>query len=71
MIKDVVKNLSLSSTLRINEISKELESKGKEILKYLNDNIDLIKLLCRLMDDKLGNKIGTSEKLIIFIKDMI
>ncbi len=32
-------------------------------------NIDLIKLLCRLMDDKLGNKIGTSEKLIIFIKD--
>jgi len=32
-------------------------------------NIDLIKLLCRLMDEKLGNKIGTSEKLIIFIKD--
>ena len=34
MIKDVVKNLSLSSTLRINEISKELESKGKEIFKF-------------------------------------
>ena len=32
-------------------------------------NIDLIKLLCRLMDEKLGNKNGTSEKLIIFIKD--
>jgi dTDP-glucose 4,6-dehydratase len=32
-------------------------------------NIDLIKLLCRLMDEKLENEIGTSEKLIIFIKD--
>ena len=32
-------------------------------------NIDLIKLLCRLMDDKLENEIGTSEKLITFIKD--
>lgn len=32
-------------------------------------NIDLIKLLCRLTDEKLGNKIGFSEKLIIFIKD--
>jgi dTDP-glucose 4,6-dehydratase len=32
-------------------------------------NIDLIKLLCRLMDEKLENKIGTSEKLIKFIKD--
>ena len=32
-------------------------------------NIDLIKLLCRLMDEKLENKIGTSEKLITFIKD--
>ena len=34
MIKDIVKNLSLSSTLRINEISKELESEGKEIFKF-------------------------------------
>ena len=32
-------------------------------------NIDLIKLLCRLMDEKLENEIGTSEKLITFIKD--
>jgi dTDP-glucose 4,6-dehydratase len=32
-------------------------------------NIDLIKLLCRLMDEKLENKIGTSEKLITFIED--
>ena len=31
MIKDLVKNLSLSSTLKINEISNELESYGKEI----------------------------------------
>ena len=34
MIKDVVKNLSLSSTLRINEISKELELQGKEVFKF-------------------------------------
>ena len=34
MIKDIVKNLSISSTLRINEISKELESEGKEIFKF-------------------------------------
>ena len=34
MIKDVIKNLSLSSTLRINEISKEMESQGKEVFKF-------------------------------------
>ena len=32
-------------------------------------NIDLIKLLCRLMDEKLGNAAGTSEQLISFVKD--
>ena len=34
MIKDIIKNLNLSSTLRINEISKELESEGKEVFKF-------------------------------------
>ena len=34
MIKNIVKNLNLSSTLRINEISKELEIEGKEIFKF-------------------------------------
>ena len=34
MIKDIVKNLKPSSTLRINEISKELESDGKKIYKF-------------------------------------
>ena len=34
MIKDIVKNLKISSTLRINEISKELESRGKEVFKF-------------------------------------
>ena len=29
-------------------------------------NIDLVKLLCKLMDEKLGKEIGTSEKLITF-----
>jgi dTDP-glucose 4,6-dehydratase len=32
-------------------------------------NIDLVKLLCQLMDEKLGNAAGTSEKLITHIKD--
>jgi len=32
-------------------------------------NIDLVKLLCRLMDEKLGNEKGTSEKLITYVKD--
>jgi dTDP-glucose 4,6-dehydratase len=32
-------------------------------------NIDLIRLLCTIMDDKLGRKAGSSEKLITFVKD--
>jgi len=32
-------------------------------------NIDLVKLLCAQMDEKLGNPAGTSEKLITYIKD--
>jgi dTDP-glucose 4,6-dehydratase len=32
-------------------------------------NIDLIRLLCSVMDEKLGREIGTSEKLITFVKD--
>lgn len=32
-------------------------------------NIDLIRLLCKVMDEKLGRPIGTSEKLITFVKD--
>jgi dTDP-glucose 4,6-dehydratase len=32
-------------------------------------NIDLVKLLCELMDKKLGNEKGTSEQLITYIKD--
>jgi dTDP-glucose 4,6-dehydratase len=32
-------------------------------------NIDLIRLLCRLMDKKLGRAQGESEKLITFVKD--
>ena len=32
-------------------------------------NIDLVKLLCRLMDEKLGRDTGESEKLIAFVKD--
>ena len=34
MIKDIVKNLSLSATFKINEISKELESEGKNVFKF-------------------------------------
>lgn len=32
-------------------------------------NIDLVKELCRQMDEKLGNEKGTSGKLITFVKD--
>jgi dTDP-glucose 4,6-dehydratase len=32
-------------------------------------NIDLVKLLCRLMDERLKNTPGTSEQLITYIKD--
>lgn len=32
-------------------------------------NIDLVKFLCKLMDEKLGRKAGESEKLITFVKD--
>ena len=34
MIKDIVKNLEPSSTLKINEISKQLEEKGEKIFKF-------------------------------------
>ena len=32
-------------------------------------NIDLVKLLCEQMDDRLGHSKGTSEKLITYVKD--
>ena len=32
-------------------------------------NIDLVKLLCKQMNEKLGYASGTSEKLIIFVED--
>ena len=32
-------------------------------------NIDLVKVLCKQMDEKLGQKFGTSEKLITYVKD--
>lgn len=32
-------------------------------------NIDLVKLLCKLMDEKLGRTAGESEKLISYVKD--
>ncbi len=32
-------------------------------------NIDLVKLLCKMMDEKMGNAPGTSEKLITYVKD--
>jgi dTDP-glucose 4,6-dehydratase len=32
-------------------------------------NIDLVKLLCSLMDEKLGKEKGASEKLITYVKD--
>ena len=34
MIKDKIKNLNLSATLKINEISKKLELEGNEVIKF-------------------------------------
>ena len=34
MLKDIVKNLKPSSTLKINEVSRELENSGKKIFKF-------------------------------------
>ena len=34
MIKDKIKNLNLSATLKINELSKNLEKDGKEVIKF-------------------------------------
>ena len=34
MIKNKIKNLNLSATLKINEISKKLEQERKEIIKF-------------------------------------
>ena len=34
MIKNKIKNLNLSATLKINEISKKLENEGKKIIKF-------------------------------------
>ena len=34
MLKNIVKNLKPSSTLKINEVSRELESKGEKIFKF-------------------------------------
>jgi dTDP-glucose 4,6-dehydratase len=32
-------------------------------------NIDLVKVLCRIMDEKLGRPVGTSQALITYVKD--
>ena len=34
MIKKTIKNLKISSTLKINEVSKELEKKGEKVFKF-------------------------------------
>jgi len=34
MIKDVIKKLNISSTLKINEISKDLDMQGKDVFKF-------------------------------------
>jgi hypothetical protein len=31
-------------------------------------NIDLVKLLCKIMDEKLGREVGASEQLISYVK---
>ncbi len=36
---------------------------------YVIDHIDLVKLMCKLMDNKLGRAEGESEKLITYVRD--
>jgi dTDP-glucose 4,6-dehydratase len=31
------------------------------------NNIDLVKLLCKIMDEKVGREAGTSEQLISYV----
>ncbi|MBD0780025.1 dTDP-glucose 4,6-dehydratase [Maribacter sp. ANRC-HE7] len=49
------------------------KGKGKETYNIggFNEwkNIDLVKLLCQHMDEKLGREIGSSEQLITYVKD--
>jgi dTDP-glucose 4,6-dehydratase len=33
-------------------------------------NIDLVKLLCKIMDEKLGHEAGTSEQLISYVRPL-
>lgn len=55
----------------IDLVFHEGEQGGKYNVGGFNEwkNIDLVKLLCSQMDEKLGREKGTSEKLITFVKD--
>jgi hypothetical protein len=42
MIKNKIKNLDLSATLKINEISKNLENDGREVIRFGFETGDVI-----------------------------
>jgi dTDP-D-glucose 4,6-dehydratase len=47
-----------------------MRSKPRYIILVVNEwqNIDLVKLLCKIMDEKLGREVGASEQLISYVK---
>ena len=63
MIKDILKNLKPSSTLRINEISQALELEGKKVFKFgfgqspfqiPDDVVDELKKAAIIVDNRPG-----------------
>jgi len=50
MLKNIVKNLKPSSTLKINEVCKELESKGEKFLSLVLASLLLKYLMMLLMN---------------------
>ncbi len=61
----------IDHALAIDKVFHEGKNKETYNIGGFNEwkNIDLVKLLCRMMDEKLNRDFGTSEKLITFIKD--
>jgi dTDP-glucose 4,6-dehydratase len=61
----------LDHAMAIDKIFHEGKKKETYNIGGFNEwqNIDLIRLLCKLMDEKLDRTAGTSEKLISFVKD--
>ena len=58
---------------KIRVYKRKADNFYKDIEEFVKSggNIDLVKLLCRQMDEKLGKDFGTSETLITYVKDRL